>query len=151
VQGGGDNMPSLACSVAGDFYSFDLASRGTALTLRLRVSFQPLTCGLSRKSQAAPPQRSRQHIVPAYLSECAESRVRETAKRQTRIASTNHRGDMQSTRLPQEDRITPRQRSDDETNSGNWRIDEADCDSSSEGSSGLHISPYISEFCGAML
>ena len=73
---------------------------------------------------------------------------------------------MQSTRLPQEDKITPRQRSDDETNSGNWssarlqrsvipggawRIDEADCDSSSEGSSGLHISPYISEFCGAML
>lgn len=76
------------------------------------------------------------------------------------------RGDMQSTRLPQEDRITPRQRSDDETNSGNWssarlqrsvipggawRIDEADCDSSSEGSSGLHISPYISEFCAAMI
>ena len=49
--GGGDNIPPLACSVAGDFYSFDLASRGTALTLRLRDSFQPLTYGLSRKSQ----------------------------------------------------------------------------------------------------
>ena len=44
-------MPLLACSVTGDFCSFDLASRGTALTLRLRDSFRPLTCGLSRKSQ----------------------------------------------------------------------------------------------------
>ena len=50
-RGGRDNIPPLACSVAGDFYSFDLASRGTALTLRLRDSFQPLTCGLSRKSR----------------------------------------------------------------------------------------------------
>ncbi len=48
---GGTEVPLLACYVAGDFYSFDLASRGTALTLRLRVSFQPLTYGLSRKSQ----------------------------------------------------------------------------------------------------
>ena len=44
-------MPLLACSVAGDFCSFGLASRGTALTLRLRVPFLPLTGGLSRKSR----------------------------------------------------------------------------------------------------
>ena len=46
-----DYIPPLACSVTGDFCSFDLASRGTALTLRLRDSFRPLTCGLSRKSR----------------------------------------------------------------------------------------------------
>ena len=83
---------------------------------------------------------------------------REIAERQTRIASTNPRGSMPDARLPQEDRITPRQRSDDETNSGNWssarlqrsvipggawRIDEADCDSSSEGSSGRHIPRHL--------
>ena len=62
-------MPLLACSVTGDFCSFDLASRGTALTLRLRDSFRPLTCGLSRKSPAVPPQRSHRHIVPADLSQ----------------------------------------------------------------------------------
>ena len=61
-----DYIPPLACSVTGDFCSFGLASRGTALTLRLRDSFQPLTCGLSRKSQAAPAQRSHRYIVPAY-------------------------------------------------------------------------------------
>ena len=55
-------MPLLACSVAGDAISFDLASRGTALTLRLRDSFQPLTCGLSPASLAASAQRSHRHM-----------------------------------------------------------------------------------------
>ena len=59
-------MPLLACSVAGAAISFDLASRGTALTLRLRDSFQPLTYGLSPAFLAAPAQRSLQHMILLY-------------------------------------------------------------------------------------
>ena len=58
-----NHMPLLACSVAGAAISFDLASRGTALTLRLRDSFRPLTCGLSPASLAASTQRSHQHMI----------------------------------------------------------------------------------------
>ena len=60
------------CSVAGNAISFDLASRGTALTLRLRDSFQPLTYGLSPAFLAAPAQRSLQHMILLYFG--SESR-----------------------------------------------------------------------------
>ena len=61
-------MPLLACSVAGAAISFDLASRGTALTLRLRDSFQPLICGLSPAFLAAPAQRSLQRMILLYCA-----------------------------------------------------------------------------------
>ena len=63
-------MPLLACSVAGNAISFDLASRGTALTLRLRDSFQPLTCGLSPAFLAAPPRHSHQHFLIQHHTRC---------------------------------------------------------------------------------
>ena len=115
------------------------------------------------------PQNSKicgDNMLPRALWRSRPGFPRETAKRQSSAVSTNIRGDMPDARLPQEGRITPRQRSDDETNSGNWssarlqrsvipggawRIDEADCDSPSEGSSSRHISPSPCTLKGTVL
>ena len=59
-------MPLLVRCVGENAISFDLASRGTALTLRLRVSFQPLTGGLSPAFHASSAQRSSQQFCALY-------------------------------------------------------------------------------------